>query len=387
MKKCILPWIHLEATASGNAKPCCLYNSPITKNGQNIRLSKTSIDEAWNSDYMNNLRSQFLKGEMPEGCSRCWKMEAVGKKSKRQISNEWFSHRLNRWDEPLQSPTYLDLKLGTVCNLKCRSCSSHSSSKWAEDEIKLYGKSFNSSAHSYWIDEESVVWNEIENLIPTIEYLDFTGGEPLLIKKHFDILRKCVKDGFAKNIKLHYNTNGTVMPSDEIFDIWKEFKEVTLMFSIDGVNDKFEYLRHPGKWETLVSVFEAALQHKTIHVPICYSVSVYNVMYMNEFINWFKSYNLHDDNLYFNLIFNPAYISIQSLSFEQKEKIKNYLESSKTDYPWLNLKVQEVVDFMMNNSVDLKIPNELSVRTKSIDELRNESFDKTFPELSGILKL
>jgi sulfatase maturation enzyme AslB (radical SAM superfamily) len=194
-------------------------------------------------------------------------------------------------------------------------------------------------------------------------------------------------DGFAKNIKLHYNTNGTVMPSDEIFNIWKEFKEVTLMFSIDGVNDKFEYLRHPGKWETLVSVFEAALQHKTIHVPICYSVSVYNVMYMNEFINWFKSYNLHDDNLYFNLIFNPEYISIQSLSLEQKEKIKNYLESSKTGYPWLNLKVQEVVNFMMNNSVNLKNPNELSIRTKSIDELRSENFDKTFPELSEILKL
>jgi hypothetical protein len=108
---------------------------------------------------------------------------------------------------------------------------------------------------------------------------------------------------------------------------------------------------------------------------------------MNEFINWFKSYNLHDDNLYFNLIFNPEYISIQSLSLGQKEQIKNYLESSKTDYPWLNLKVQEVVDFMMNNSVDLKNPNELSVRTKNIDELRNESFDKTFPELSKILKI
>ena len=386
-KKCILPWIHLEATASGNAKPCCLYAYPLKKDGKNIKLSRETISDAWTSDDMNDLRNEFLNNKMPAGCSRCWKMEAVGKKSKRQISNEWFSHRLNRWDEPLQYPTYLDLKLGTVCNLKCRSCSSHSSSKWAEDEIKLYGKSFNSSAHSYWIDEESVVWNEIENLIPTIEYLDFTGGEPLLIKKHFDILRKCVKDGFAKNIKLHYNTNGTVMPSDEIFDIWKEFKEVTLMFSIDGVDDKFEYLRHPGKWKTLVSVFEEVLKHKTIHAPICYSVSVYNVMYMNEFINWFKSYNLHDDNLYFNLIFNPEYISIQSLSLGQKEQIKNYLESSKTDYHWLNLKVQEVIDFMMNNSVDLKIPNELSVRTKNIDELRNESFDKTFPELSEILKL
>jgi MoaA/NifB/PqqE/SkfB family radical SAM enzyme len=387
MKKCILPWIHLEATASGKAKPCCLYKFPLTEDGENINLSKHSIYKAWTSTDMNNLRNQFLNGEQPEGCERCWKMESVGKLSKRQISNEWFKHRLNRWNEPLQSPTYLDLKLGTVCNLKCRSCSSNSSSKWVEDEIKLYGKAFNSNTHSYWIDEESVVWNEIESLIPTVEYLDFTGGEPLLIKKHFEILRKCVDQGFSKNIKLHYNTNGTIMPTSDIFDIWKEFKEVTLMFSIDGIENKFEYLRHPGKWKTLVSIFEEVLKHKNIHAPICYSVSIYNVMYMNEFINWFKSYNLHDDMLYFNLIFNPEYISIQSLDYEKKEKIKHYLETTKTDYPWLNLKVHEVIDFMMNNSNNKDNNVEFQNKVKNIDNLRGENFSKTFPELAEILKI
>jgi MoaA/NifB/PqqE/SkfB family radical SAM enzyme len=386
MKKCILPWIHLEATASGKAKPCCLYSFPLTKNGKIIRLNNDSIDDAWNSNDMNNLRTEFLNGGMPEGCSRCWKMEAAGKQSKRQISNQWFSHRLNRWDEPLQSPTYLDLKLGTVCNLKCRSCSSHSSSKWIEDEIKLYNKPFNSNKHSYWIDEDSTVWNEIESLIPTIEYLDFTGGEPLLIKKHFEILKKCVVDGFSKNVKLHYNTNGTILPSDDIFNIWKEFKEVTLMFSADGTKEKFEYLRHPAKWSTFINVFKEVLKHKNIHAPICYSVSVYNVMYMNEFINWFKSYDLPDDNLYFNLIFNPSYISIQSLSNEEKEKIKLYLETTKTEFPWLNLKVQEVIDFMMNNYVELINKDEFEKTTKNIDNLRYENFDKTFPELFSILK-
>jgi MoaA/NifB/PqqE/SkfB family radical SAM enzyme len=336
---------------------------------------------------MNNLRNEFLNDKMPVGCSRCWKMEEVGKRSKRQISNEWFVHRLSRWNEPLQPPTYLDLKLGTVCNIKCRSCSSHSSSKWIEDEVKLYGKSFNQNKHSYWINEESTVWKEIETLIPTIEYLDFTGGEPLLIKKHFEILKKCVDDGFSKNIKLHYNTNGTIMPTSEIFNIWKNFKEVTLMFSADGIDDKFEYLRHPAKWLTFTNVFKEVLKHKNIHSPICYSVSIYNVMYMNEFINWFKSYNLPDNNLYFNLIFNPSYLSIQSLSIEQKEKIKSYLENSKTQYLWLNLKVQEVVDFMMNNHVDLHNKNEFNEITKNLDIIRQEEFNNTFPELSEILKL
>lgn len=385
MKKCILPWIHLEATATGNVKPCCLYKFPIEVNEQRLNLSNVSIKEVWTGKHMTDLRAQFLNGETPKGCSACWEMESVGKRSKREISNEWFKHRLDRWDGPLQMPTYLDLKLGTVCNLKCRSCSSFSSSKWAEDEIKINGKPFNENLHSYWIQEDSLIWEEIESLLPNIEYFDFTGGEPLLIKKHFEILKKCVDLKFSKNIKIHYNTNGTVMPTDEMFSIWKEFKEVTLMFSIDGIQKKFEYLRNPAKWNTLVKVFEKVLTYSNIHAPICYSVSIFNVLYMNEFINWFKSYNLHDDRLYFNLIFGPEYLNVQNLPRDKKLKIKNYLENTMTDYKWLNLKVNEVIDFMMKDSETLMLA-EFIENTALIDNIRKESFENTFPELAKILK-
>lgn len=385
MTKCILPWIHLEATATGHVKPCCLYKFPIEVNNKRLNLSSISIEEVWNGEYMNELRSQFLKGEKPKGCSACWEMEEVGKKSKRQISNEWFEHRLDRWDQPVQPPTYLDLKLGTVCNLKCRSCSSFSSSKWAEDEIKIYGKPFNENLHSYWISEESEIWNEIESLLPNIEYFDFTGGEPLLIKKHFEILKKCIDSKFSKNIKIHYNTNGSIMPSDEMFSIWSEFKEVTLMFSIDGVEEKFEYLRHPAKWSTLVRVFEKVLTFPNIHVPVCYSVSVFNVLYMNEFIKWFKSYDLHDDRLYFNLIFGPEHLNIQCLTNNQKIEIKKYLEDTRTDHKWLNLKVTEVIDFMMKDTLPQKF-NQFNQITQFLDKIRDEDFKQTFPELSKILE-
>lgn len=386
MKKCILPWIHLEATATGYAKPCCLYKENIKINNKSAGLNQHSIDQIWNSQYMHDLRQKFLTDQQPEACGACWDMESVGKKSKRQISNEWFSHRLDRFDAPLQSPTYLDLKLGTVCNLKCRSCSSHSSSKWAEDEIKLYGKPFNNNLHSYWIQETSPVWKEIERLIPHIEYLDFTGGEPLLIKKHFEILKKCVDDGYAENIKVHYNTNGTIQPTDQMFEIWKHFKNVELMFSIDGTESKFEYLRHPGKWNTLNATFQSVLAHRAIYVPVCYSVSIFNVMYMNEFINWFKKFDLHDDKLYFNLIWRPEYLNIQSLPVEAKDKIRNYLEETKTDYPWLNQKVQEVIEFMFEKNIELAIANEFIIHTEQLDTLREENFRLVFPELAEILK-
>ena len=35
---------------------------------------------------------------------------------------------------------FVDLKLGNLCNLKCRICGSWSSSKWAKEEIDLLNK-------------------------------------------------------------------------------------------------------------------------------------------------------------------------------------------------------------------------------------------------------
>ena len=380
---CILPWIHIETTSTGEVRPCCLYNEYIKVDSKTLKLDKSSILDAWQSDYMNDLRAQFLRGEKPTGCSACWETESAGKVSKRQTSLKQYAHRLDRYDQPLQMPTYLDFKLGTVCNLKCRSCSSFSSSKWASDEIKLYQRPMNPNHRSYWIEDQSPVWDDIETMLPSVEHFDFTGGEPFLVKKHFDILKICADKGYAKDITIHYNTNGTVMPTDEMFDIWKQFKNVEIMFSIDGVGDKFEYLRHPGKWDDLLAVFEKVKSLETFYVNICYSVTVFNILYVKEFVQWFQQYNLPPDRLYFNLIWKPEYLNIKNMSLESKTKIKLYLDSISIDNKYFNDRVQELINFMFDGGDNLE--QEFIKRTQQLDLIRGEDFSKVFPELAEIL--
>lgn len=382
--KCILPWIHIETTSTGEVRPCCLYKEYISVDKKVLKLEKSSILDAWNSEYMQNLRTQFLKGEKPSGCSACWETESVGKVSKRQISLQQYSHHLDKFNQPLQSPVYLDLKLGTVCNLKCRSCSSFSSSKWASDEIKLYQRTMNPNSHSYWIEEDSPLWKDIETLLPSIEHFDFTGGEPFLVKKHFDILKLCAQRGYAKDITIHYNTNGTVMPSDEMYEIWQQFKNVEIMFSIDGIENKFQYLRHPGKWSDLINVFEKTLSLDKFYVNICYSVTIFNILYVKEFIKWFEKYNMLPDRLYFNLIWKPEYLNIKNLSQDSKQRIKNYLDSIEIDSRYFNDRVAELISFMFDGGQDLQ--QEFISRTSQLDLIRGEDFAKTFPELAEILK-
>ena len=57
-----------------------------------------------------------------------------------------------------------------------------------------------------------------------------------MIQEQFDVLQKCIDKGYAKNIEVHYNTNGTHYPEYAVKEIWPHFKRVEMAFSIDDIN-------------------------------------------------------------------------------------------------------------------------------------------------------
>ena len=130
---CILPWMSLEATPTGNFRPCCLAEDLIVdKQGNPYDIAKGgTLKEAFESRYMQNLREQFTNGEKPLTCKKCWALESSGGESKRLISNKKFGTNTDQ-----TKLSFLDLKLGNICNLKCRICGTWSSSKWAQEEIE-----------------------------------------------------------------------------------------------------------------------------------------------------------------------------------------------------------------------------------------------------------
>jgi MoaA/NifB/PqqE/SkfB family radical SAM enzyme len=122
-KFCVLPWVSLETSPIGTVRPCCLADNEIQDNaGQKFKLLTSSFDEIRTSDQMKQLRKEFINGEQPATCRKCWAVEDAGGTSKRM-------HTLNRlkhmgispeWTEDAKPLMFLDLKLGNICNLKCR---------------------------------------------------------------------------------------------------------------------------------------------------------------------------------------------------------------------------------------------------------------------------
>ena len=184
--KCILPWISIETTPMGTTRPCCLYTDEIP----DVDLKTSTLEDAFNSKTMRDLRRSFRRDEKPEGCRNCWREEDAGKKSKREYMLEKFKHLdVEYKDNNGEELVFLDLKLGNICNLKCRICGSWSSSKWAKEEVAYVDKIWKDDpnyrrkehlAFTYlkdgaWPRESNDFWDNLKTLLPNIKYFEFTG--------------------------------------------------------------------------------------------------------------------------------------------------------------------------------------------------------------------
>jgi len=376
---CPLPWTHLEVDVNGGASPCCLYKGSVP----NVKVYENSLHDIQNTEYMNQLRQQFKDGKRPKGCQSCWQEEEAGKTSKRMNSIYKMKKSLSNWNtDSKPNLKFIDFKLGNVCNLKCRICGSWSSSKWAQEELD-YGDNpvaRKNLKEGGWPKRNPQFFEDLKEDLRHVEYFEFSGGEPFMIKDHFKILMYCVEKGFAKNIDVHYNTNGTQLPPPEIFDLWNYFKRVEVAFSIDDIGPQFEYQRHPANWREVGANLVKWKQRSTpnMEFQICTTVSIFNIFSLAKIAFWVAQYQ--PKFFYVNTLFDPDYFNIQTLPKNVKD-IVNTRYGMLTDF-------KPTLSFM--NAVDRDTPEIRKQRLDRIlttDAYRHENFGDVFPLLNKVLQI
>jgi MoaA/NifB/PqqE/SkfB family radical SAM enzyme len=380
---CILPFVSIEADPMGKCKVCCLSYETIP----NIDLKTNTLTEAFNSPYMDDLRMSFLNGEKPEGCARCWNEEASGRTSKRMHS----AVRLNKIiaDTKFSSPhdaklMFLDLKLGNICNLKCRICGSFSSSKWAQEEIDIYPENQTARdnlVNGRWPRESKNFWEDLTQLLANTKYFEFTGGEPFLIDEHFDLLAIAVEFGYASNIEIHYNTNTTTFPTRGL-ELWPHFKLVEIAFSIDDIGPRFEYQRYGANWnksmENLQRFKDFRKQNKNIKLQLCLTTNVQNFYYIDEMCEWIPKQRF--DYVYFNVLHDSWYFNISRLNHKAKQLI--YEKHKDYNGPYYK-EVQNLLQFMMQG--EDSDCTELVEQLKNSDTQRNQKFSDHHSEIAAAI--
>jgi len=391
---CMLPWISIETSPMGTVRPCCLAREEITDdNGQKLNLNRSDLVTAYKSNYMQDLRKQMLSGEKPKTCQLCWEEEAAGRTSKRINSRIRLKELYKKVDWQNLIPDqlwFVDLKLGNICNLKCRICGSWSSSKWADEELKYTPNVKKENHVAYqWLkqgawprNKDTNFWNNLQELLPDIKYLEFTGGEPFLIQEHFDLLKFAVDQGYSKNIDIHYNTNGTVDPNLDSW-VWQHFGRVDIAFSIDNVGDRFEYERYGAKWQEVndnISWISSYKQHdnSNITTQLCFTVNIQNVYYLDELLNWADKKGF--DNIYFNMLHSPDHMSIQKMTPAAKALVLNKLKTTSWTSKFYQKEIDNIIRFIENGSGS--DGTEFIKRMKQTDNYRNQNFKDTHPEIA-----
>ena len=391
-KFCVLPWVSLETSPIGTVRPCCLADDEIVDNsGNKFQLLTSAFADIQSSNHMQSLRQEFLAGQQPRTCRKCWAVEDASGTSKRMHTLNRLKHMgiSDHWTTDSKPLMFLDLKLGNICNLKCRICGSWSSSQFAAEELKFVKDNKKQSFHyqmlkdGAWPRENSQFWTELNSSLNDIRYLEFTGGEPFLIQEHFDLLETLVAKGVAHQVEIHYNTNGTQYP-EHAEAIWSHFRHVEIAFSIDDVKQRFEYQRTNAEWTEVVDNIERFRQmrarNQNITLQVCCTINVFNVLYLAGVAQWIAQQDF--DYVYWNMLHDAPWLSIAHLPDNAKQRIANHLGTQEFPAEYLP-EITKIIEFMSKGISTDGI--ELIKNIRQLDQRRNESLCTVAPELAQIL--
>jgi MoaA/NifB/PqqE/SkfB family radical SAM enzyme len=394
-KFCVLPWVSLEASPVGTVRPCCLADDEIVDDsGIKFDLNTANFASIQHSGYMQNLRQEFLDKKQPETCRKCWNEENAGRTSKRMHTIDRLKHMISDqpWTWHAKPLMFLDLKLGNICNLKCRICGSWSSSTFAAEELAHLNTSENRKQNYHyrmlrqgsWPRENPKFWQEMDQIVDQIKYIEFTGGEPFMIQEHFDLLQRLVDQGQSGNIEIHYNTNGTQYPA-HAESIWRHFKTVEISFSIDDVGKRFEYQRSNAVWsevEENIKKFRSMRdRNHNMQLQVCSTVNVFNVYYLEHLANWIDTQDF--DFVYWNMMHESYYFSINTLPEAVKQKICLRLQSAQVSKHHLK-EFEKIIRFMMNG--DCLDGTILRNKISDLDQKRHQSLLVVEPELAQMIQ-
>lgn len=388
---CIAPFVQCTTHPSGTFSPCPYLG------GTTWTSSEPSILGRWQSPDLQRLRQEFVDNQKSSVCQRCWHEEDNDKKSLRlrlfdpvsMTSDYSFIDPVTFAQDMMQKittssylrgPEVLTIKNGNICNAKCRVCHPGDSNRWISDAEKLrmrLGTEYYSTTQQErnWTDQQI---EEIVAMSSGLKRLELFGGEPMYNKQVFKILEKIIDSGHSQHITLYINTNGSVDITEKLPNI-RWFKEVEIGVSIDGVGKQFDYIRHGLDYKVVLSNIRSWQayfdRHQTKYfIDSISTVQVMNVYYLPELRQAVK--NILPLSPFWNLLVDPAYLCIKNLPDPIKQAVKIKLGDDKEFDNLINV---------MDQPGDPKEWQKFLQITKALDQIRNEKFADTFPELVAFI--
>jgi len=301
-------------------------------------------------------------------------------------------------------PSSLDIRFGNLCNQKCIMCSPTYSNLWYDEFVEYHHNTVFGNGKQVklqrdfktgkWKEPEELKWFEdprwwpkFESMMPYLKHIYITGGEPMVTPAHDIMLDKLIEAGFAKNIRLEYDTNCSAV-NDKIAQRWFHFKQVHIRGSMDAINDQYELIRFPGNWDKFqknvkkLQEYEAQSNNsiRLLALTTCFQIATsYSIIESEE---WCKSIGV---DFHLRFLEGPQRHSVASLSDTAKEKLIEYY----TPYIDSSVKAKMILSYLKNHMGE-NFYKEPAVADfvkfmDFLDKSRSTNWRKTFPEVSILI--
>lgn len=391
---CPVPWLSLGINNNGDYRMCvqAAANRKVRgvckdKNDNVLSIENTSVVDARNSEIFKETRRDMIAGKRSEHCQRCNAEDDAGSQSRRwvdlqrywnifdiddAIKNTDKDGTIKHEDFPLID---LDIRMDNTCNLKCRMCGPTESHQWYTEWMKTTGfTGFKSYGHrvalkmdknrAKIVGDNPYQWTErvdvasiLQRDAPDLQQMFVSGGEPLIIQQNYELLQSYIDAGTAHKMELDYNTNFTSVPQ-RILDLWKHFKQVNIGGSVDGVDAINNYIRHPSKWDQVISNIHKLDNQSSDNVTcwLTYTWQILNVLDVTNLIEWILQQDFYKFNRYsqgpcftYHPVHNPVHYSVTSLPKKTKQYVERHFEQWKSGWlrEWCNSKPK---DYKMRNA-------------------------------------
>jgi len=348
---CSAPFVHKFISNSGKRYLCCAASRD------------SNVEVEWNSDEMKIIRRKMLNDEYVDACKECYKVEEAGSTSHRHIMNRFtdFTPDIEKGNET-GKPLTFDLRLNNICNLTCRMCGSYSSTQI--DKIVRR----NPELHKY--DAGTVI------MPPKSQYdlseareVRLLGGEPMLQPEAYEILENLDPD-----VTVFITSNLTNL-NPRFMELIKKFNDISFVWSIDGTEKTYEYIRHPAKWYKIVENYNRfKSEFPNVEARTQVTVSIYNVF------DFWKVSNYFEGNVDYGYVESPKEMDPSDLPDNWREyALDEFYENYKGYDDWKESKLGYVINRLENGKHNPELIDHIKKRTELYDTAYGKSIYDYIP--------
>lgn len=384
-----------------------------------------------NTDIKLKHRRQMLNGRQPNDCNYCWRVENSGNPISDRILKSSYQENWPFFSEIVDSilgekywPRNMEVSFSSTCQFKCSYCSANFSSKW-QSEIDEHGRYFfgkNNLKFPIINEDENdyikTFWNWWPDLRKHLRTFRITGGEPLLSKNTFRLLKEIEANPLPElNLAVNSNLGVSGKPFEDFIDHIKKLtsdksvKQFTVFTSIDSFGAQAEYIRHGLNLKIFIANIERLLSEcPKVKLIFMVTFNALSPFQFHDFLDYYENLKekYSNDELFFrigidiNYLRDPIQLSLPVLGTKASTLCQSIVDrmtatlkknqNARIDLAYTSNEIEKARHILQQSQIKwnylyLKLMQKRFLFFfRQHDRRRGTNLFSTFPELKSILK-